>query len=217
MSSLPSGSGSAACSRAATRSRRRPTASDALDLITSVGDFDVAIVELALAANGEALPGMPAIRALRKARPALGIVAHGARPGAPCGHRGDRRRGDSPTSPRARPPSVLETAVDAAAEAEHFVDPAARRNGHCELTRRQRQILQLYADGHSTENAAQRLGLSTETVRTHTKAVLVAPRRPRPRPRGRDRPPLRPDRVAPGSPHAGRGAHEDVRGVAADH
>ena len=41
------------------------------------------------------------------------------------------------------------------------------------LTRRQREILQLYADGLSTESAAQRLGLSTETVRTHTKGVLA--------------------------------------------
>ena len=55
------------------------------------------------------------------------------------------------------------------------------------LTRRQREILQLYANGLSTEDAAQRLGVSTETVRTHTKAVLARLARPRPHPRGRDR------------------------------
>ena len=40
------------------------------------------------------------------------------------------------------------------------------------LTRRQRQILQLYADGQSTARVAKRLGLSAETIRTHTKAIL---------------------------------------------
>ena len=57
---------------------------------------------------------------------------------------------------------------------EHFVDPAAtgRARGRPSLTRRQRQILQLYADGHSTTRVAKRLGVSTETVRTHTKASL---------------------------------------------
>ncbi len=41
------------------------------------------------------------------------------------------------------------------------------------LTRRQRQIIQLYADGQSTARVAKRLGLSAETVRTHTKAILA--------------------------------------------
>ncbi len=63
--------------------------------------------------------------------------------------------------------------MDAAAEAERFVDPAAKKpNGVAGITRRQREILQLYADGLSTAAVAKRLGLGTETVRTHTKAVL---------------------------------------------
>jgi DNA-binding NarL/FixJ family response regulator len=40
------------------------------------------------------------------------------------------------------------------------------------VTPRQRQILQMFADGHSTDEAAKRLGLSAETVRTHAKATL---------------------------------------------
>jgi DNA-binding NarL/FixJ family response regulator len=63
--------------------------------------------------------------------------------------------------------------VDAAVESQRFVDPAADRSGRrSELTRRQRQILQLYADGQSTARVAKRLGLSAETIRTHTKAIL---------------------------------------------
>ncbi|HWO47547.1 MAG TPA: LuxR C-terminal-related transcriptional regulator, partial [Solirubrobacterales bacterium] len=41
------------------------------------------------------------------------------------------------------------------------------------LTRRQRQILQLLANGESTTVAARELDLSEETVKTHTKHVLV--------------------------------------------
>ncbi len=147
---------------------------DALELISSIGDFDVAIVELVLAANGTAdsLLGIPAIRALHRARPGLGIVAHGTRPE----HHAATEAMDAGATAyvaKSSPTLQLARAVDAAAEAETFVDPAARGSGRRGLTRRQRQILQLYADGHSTEVAARELGLSTETIRTHTKAVLA--------------------------------------------
>jgi DNA-binding NarL/FixJ family response regulator len=145
---------------------------DALELLTSVGEFDVAIVELTPANGTDALIGLRGIRALRKARPGLGIVAHGAHP--------ERRAariaidaGATAYVAKSSDAAELERAVDAAVEAETFVDPAARRPGSDRaLTRRQRQILQLYADGLSTENTAQRLGVSTETVRSHTKAVI---------------------------------------------
>ena len=45
--------------------------------------------------------------------------------------------------------------------------------GRPALTRRQREILQLYADGNSTARVARNLGLSAETVRTHTKGILA--------------------------------------------
>jgi DNA-binding NarL/FixJ family response regulator len=41
------------------------------------------------------------------------------------------------------------------------------------LTRRQRQILQMLADGGSTPHAARELELSEETVKTHTKHILA--------------------------------------------
>ena len=41
------------------------------------------------------------------------------------------------------------------------------------LTRRQREILQLLADGESTTVAARELGLSEETVKTHIKNALA--------------------------------------------
>ena len=164
----------------------------ALELMTSLGDFDVAIVELAARRRRprDGLTGMPAIRALRKARPGLGIVAHGAAARAPRGRRRRSTPARRPTSPRARPPSRSTQAVDAAADAESFVDPAATKvNGAAGLTRRQREILQLFADGLSTDDVAKRLGLSTETVPHPHQGRPRPPRGPRPRPRGRDRPP----------------------------
>ncbi len=147
---------------------------DALDLITSIGDFDVAIVELAPMANsdGNPLRGIGAIRALRKARPGLGIVAHATRPEK---HAASEAIGAGATAYVAKnsPVAALSRAVDAAADAETFVDPAAKRVNGSRLTRRQREILQLYADGLSTEDAAGKLGLSTETIRSHTKGLLA--------------------------------------------
>ncbi len=145
---------------------------EALELI-SFNDFDVAIVELASANGHDALTGLPAIRELRKASPRLGIVAYGTRPQRHTASEAIEA-GATAYVAKCSAASELTRAVDSAAESETFVDPAAREkeNGGLRLTRRQRQILQLYANGLSTQTAAKRLGLSTETVRTHTKAVL---------------------------------------------
>jgi DNA-binding NarL/FixJ family response regulator len=146
---------------------------DALELLTSYGDFDVAIVEVR-PPDREAprLSGTAAIRALRRAQPGLGIVAHGARPEP---HAAAEALGAGATAyvVKSSPPDALNKAVDAAAEAEKFVDPAANSGRGAGLTRRQREILQLYADGHSTAAVAKRLGLSAETIRTHTKGLLA--------------------------------------------
>jgi DNA-binding NarL/FixJ family response regulator len=144
---------------------------DALEMLTSFDDFDVAIVEVR-AANREALSGTAAIRALRRARPALGIVAHGSRPER---HAAKEAFGAGATAyvAKSSPPDALNKAVDAAADAETFVDPAANGANGPVLTRRQREILQLYADGHSTAAVAKRLSLSAETIRTHTKGLLA--------------------------------------------
>jgi DNA-binding NarL/FixJ family response regulator len=146
---------------------------EALELI-SFNDFDVAIVELAAPNGRDTLTGVPAIRELRKASPRLGIVAYDARPQR---HTASEAIEAGATAYVAKSSAARELtrAVDSAADSETFVDPAARGkgNGRFHLTRRQREILQLYANGLSTEKAAKHLGLSTETVRTHTKAVLA--------------------------------------------
>ena len=80
---------------------------------------------------------------------------------------------------------------------DSFIDPDVEheRGTQPKVTPRQRQILQMFADGHSTDEAARRLGLSTETVRTHAKASLPRLGARDRATRGRDRPPQRPDRL----------------------
>jgi DNA-binding NarL/FixJ family response regulator len=75
------------------------------------------------------------------------------------------------------PPEDLIRAIQAAHNGEFYVDPALSSSllleeGERTLTARQREILQMLADGMHTEEVARQLGLSTETVRTHTKRIL---------------------------------------------
>jgi two-component system, NarL family, response regulator len=150
--------------------------SGALELLMAIGDFDVAVVDLCRA-NGRGLndlSGTGAIQALRKAQPNIGIVAHGPQAVQHAATEA-MRAGATAYVVKSSPVEALSEAVDAAAESERFIDPAAteRPRGRSALTRRQRQILQLYADGQATAGVAKRLGLSAETIRTHTKAILA--------------------------------------------
>jgi DNA-binding NarL/FixJ family response regulator len=76
------------------------------------------------------------------------------------------------------PSADLLRAVDAARSGEFYVDPGLSstivlEDGDRTLSARQREILQMLADGMQTEAVAEKLGLSTETVRTHTKRILA--------------------------------------------
>jgi DNA-binding NarL/FixJ family response regulator len=145
---------------------------DALEILTSLGEFDVAIVELCQG-HGDGPSGISSIRALRKARPGLGIVAHASRPEHHAANAAIDAGATAFVAKRS-PADALRRAVEAAAASEQFVDPAARNGrGPHAITRRQREILQLFADGNSTAEVSAQLGLSTETVRTHTKALLT--------------------------------------------
>jgi DNA-binding NarL/FixJ family response regulator len=140
------------------------TRADAVDLVRDIGSFDVAIVDMRRWEDGgtTALDGNDTIRALRKAKPGLGIVAHGERP--------ERHLANSAIQAGAS----AYLARTAALAQESFVDPAVPpRGSRGKLTRRQREILQLLANGESTTVAARELGLSEETVKTHTKNALA--------------------------------------------
>jgi DNA-binding NarL/FixJ family response regulator len=76
------------------------------------------------------------------------------------------------------PSEDLVRAVEAARSGEFYVDPGLSSTivldeSDRTLSARQREILQMLADGMQTDAVAKRLGLSTETVRTHTKRILA--------------------------------------------
>lgn len=147
--------------------------SEALDVHTDTGGFDVAVLDLdrRLVPDGEP-QGTALVRAIRRNMPGTGIVAHASR--------AERLAvaeaidaGASAFVAKSSPLEALRDAIEAAADAGRFIDPRATDgDGRGPLTRRQRQILQLLADGLSTDAAANQLGLSAETVRTHAKATL---------------------------------------------
>src|SRR5947209_157412 len=79
------------------------------------------------------------------------------------------------------PPEDLLRAIRTVAEGKAFVDPSlspallmADGGGSAEqpLSEREREILQLLAEGFHTEEVARRIGLSVETVKSDTKRVI---------------------------------------------
>jgi DNA-binding NarL/FixJ family response regulator len=148
---------------------------EGLDLVRHIGDFDVAILDMAWRPNGDgpSISGTEAIREMCRAAPVLGIVAHGERPER---HLASAALAAGATAYVARTagPEQLRKAAIAAASQERFIDDDVPPKGSRALiTRRQREILQLLADGESTTVAARRLGLSEETVKTHMKNTLA--------------------------------------------
>ncbi|HEV7845921.1 MAG TPA: response regulator transcription factor [Thermoleophilaceae bacterium] len=76
------------------------------------------------------------------------------------------------------PSEDLVRAIEAARGGDFYVDPGLSSTivldeGDRTLSARQREILQMLADGMQTDAVADKLGLSTETVRTHTKRILA--------------------------------------------
>jgi DNA-binding NarL/FixJ family response regulator len=152
-----------------------PTRDEAVELVRDVGDFDVAIVDMRWRGNGDgnSLRGQEAIRMLQRSSPGLGIVAHGELPERHLASAA-LQAGAYAYVARTSGPVELRRAVDAAVSQERFVDPDVPPKGsRGKLTGRQRQILQLLADGESVTVAARALDLSEETVKTHTKNALA--------------------------------------------
>jgi len=151
------------------------TRGEGVELVRDIGGFDVAIVDMRVGADGTAPGGDPrdAIRAMLRAEPAMGIVAHG--------NRAERHlasaalhAGASAYIARTASTEELCRAARAAAAQERFVDPAVPpRGARGKVTKRQREILQLLANGESTTVAARELDLSEETIKTHTKNALA--------------------------------------------
>jgi DNA-binding NarL/FixJ family response regulator len=151
------------------------TREEGLDLVRDIGDFDVAIVDMRWRKNGEgdAISGAEAIRMLHRSSAALGIVAHGELPERHLATAAIQA-GASAYVSRTAGPDELRRAVEAAVAQESFIDPDVPPKGsRGKLTRRQREILQLLANGESTTVAARELDLSEETVKSHTKHTMA--------------------------------------------
>lgn len=151
------------------------TRDEALDLVRNVGDFDVAIVDMRWRGDGDdnSITGSEAIRMLHRSSPALGIVAHGEVAERHLANAAIQA-GACAYVARTAGPEALRRAVDAAVAQESFVDPDVPPKGsRGKLTHRQREILQLLANGESTTVAARELDLGEETVKTHTKNALA--------------------------------------------
>jgi DNA-binding NarL/FixJ family response regulator len=80
------------------------------------------------------------------------------------------------------PPEDLLRAIRTVAEGKPFIDPALSpallmaetgAGGTAGLTEREREIVQLLAEGFHTEVIANRIGLSVETVKSDTKRVIA--------------------------------------------
>lgn len=148
---------------------------EAVELVQDVGGFDVAIVDMR-ASDGTfdgAVDAHDAIRALLRAEPTIGVVAHGERAERHLASAA-LQAGASAFVSRTADTEALQRAARAARDQERFVDPAVPpRGSRGKLTKRQREILQLLANGESTTVAARELDLSEETVKTHTKYALA--------------------------------------------
>jgi DNA-binding NarL/FixJ family response regulator len=124
-------------------------------------------------AANDSLSGRDAVRTLRRIEPGIGIVVRGSRP--------ERHlvtdafaAGATAFVTHAAAAELLRDAVASALQSRRFVDPAVPpRGSRAKLTRRQRELLQLLADGNSTTIAARTLELSEETVKTHTRNILA--------------------------------------------
>jgi DNA-binding NarL/FixJ family response regulator len=149
---------------------------EAIDFVRDVGSVDIAILDMRRHPDGAGpspLDPAETIRILLKSEPGLGIVAHGERAERHLASAA-LQAGASAFVSRAAGSEQLLRAAQAALAQERFIDPAVPpRGSRNKLTKRQREILQLLANGESTTVAARELDLSEETIKTHTKNALA--------------------------------------------
>ena len=124
------------------------------------------------------IDGVSAVKRIHEAAPSVKFVIFSAY--------GDKRLLSDAIAAGARgyvmkgsPPDDLLRAIRTVAEGKAFVDPSLSPsllmtdNGDGQpLSEREREILQLLAEGFHTEEVARRIGLSVETVKSDTKRVI---------------------------------------------
>ena len=126
------------------------------------------------------IDGVSAVKRIHEAAPSVQFVVFSAY--------GDKRLLSDAIAAGARgyvmkgsPPEDLLRAIRTVADGKAFVDPSLSPalliadGGPAEqpLSEREREILQLLAEGFHTEEVARRIGLSVETVKSDTKRVIA--------------------------------------------
>jgi DNA-binding NarL/FixJ family response regulator len=126
------------------------------------------------------IDGISAVKRIHEAAPGVSFVVFSAY--------GDKRLLSDAIAAGARgyvmkgsPPEDLLRAIRTVADGKPFVDPSLSpallmtnaANGEQPLSEREREILQLLAEGYHTEEIARRIGLSVETVKSDTKRVIA--------------------------------------------
>jgi DNA-binding NarL/FixJ family response regulator len=126
------------------------------------------------------IDGVSAVKRIHQAAPSVKFVVFSAY--------GDKRLLSDAISAGARgyvmkgsPPEDLLRAIRTVVSGKAFVDPSLSpallmtdiADGDQPLSEREREILQLLAEGFHTEEVARRIGLSVETVKSDTKRVIT--------------------------------------------
>jgi two-component system, NarL family, response regulator YdfI len=151
------------------------TGEEALDAVTRL-EPQIVLIDVRL----PGIDGISALKRIHEASPSVQFVVFSAY--------GDKRLLSDAIAAGARgyvmkgsPPDDLLRAIRTVAGGKPFVDPSlspallmtgADGDGQ-PLSEREREILQLLAEGYHTEEVARRIGLSMETVKSDTKRVIA--------------------------------------------
>ena len=125
------------------------------------------------------IDGISAVKRIHEASPSVQFVVFSAY--------GDKRLLSDAIAAGARgyvmkgsPPEDLLRAIRTVTAGKPFVDPSlspallmSQVGPDAPLSEREREILQLLAEGYHTEEIARRIGLSVETVKSDTKRVIL--------------------------------------------
>lgn len=148
------------------------------EALEAIKDLDPEIVLMDVRLPG--IDGVSAVKRIHQLAPNVKFVIFSAY--------GDKRLLSDAIAAGARgyvmkgsPPEDLLRAIRTVAEGKAFVDPSLSpallmADGHASeqpLSEREREILQLLAEGYHTEEVARRIGLSVETVKSDTKRVIA--------------------------------------------